>query len=181
MNENEMMNIEEYFYRPALGEFAPSPLTGRFNIENRSRPCYDKFGRIFMRNIHVLHVEGIDTESLMNIYSGELDLIRNTPRDPRNPEIYRDFNFLRRSCSTIIRDGLRAIGYKKIVGFAPRDLFVSAARCFLAERKKRSIRARGFITKQLKVEEAPYSALSPFLIPLHAYRVRGIYEDNDTG
>ena len=31
INENEVMRNEEYFFRPALGEFAPHPVTGRDN------------------------------------------------------------------------------------------------------------------------------------------------------
>ena len=32
INENESMDEAEYMYRPALGEFAPSPTTGKFEI-----------------------------------------------------------------------------------------------------------------------------------------------------
>ena len=35
MNENEILTPAEYFYRPALGEFAPSPTTGRFSLNEK--------------------------------------------------------------------------------------------------------------------------------------------------
>ena len=53
INENEVISIEEYFYRPAMGEFAPSPNTGSFEILDDGTAYYDKFGRNFMRTIHV--------------------------------------------------------------------------------------------------------------------------------
>jgi hypothetical protein len=175
MNENEVISAEEYFYRPALGEFAPSPETGRFNVTNPSRPYYDKFGRIFMRTIHVLHVEGVDVERIMKIFRDELDIIRKTPPGPRRPDKYRDFNFLNRSCTTIIRDGLSAYGFKNIHGIFPRDMFVSAAHAFLSG-NNRSVTARAYMMKQLEVDESPRSALTPLLNPLNVLRVRRIYE-----
>ena len=68
MNENEIITEEEFFYRPALGEFAPSPNNGKYEILEDGTPYYDKFGRNFMRTIHVLRIEGIDVEKLGNIY-----------------------------------------------------------------------------------------------------------------
>ena len=93
MNENEVITPEEYFYRPALGEFAPSPTTGRFALNENGRNYFDKFGRIFMRTIHVLRVEGIDEASLSNIFNEELKVIHNTEPHPKSPEKYKDFNF----------------------------------------------------------------------------------------
>ena len=64
MNENEIMEKEEYFYRPALGEFAPSPNNGLFEILEDGRVFYDKFGRNFMRTIHRIRIFGLDTEKI---------------------------------------------------------------------------------------------------------------------
>lgn len=174
INENEAISEEEYLYRPALGEFAPSPDTGRFSVSDRERPYYDKFGRNFMRTIHVLHVEGIDTVRLMDIFSAEIERIRRTPPPARRPDKYRDFHFLRRSCTTIIRDGLRRYGFSAIRGVFPRDMFVSAVYEILGSRDP-SIHARAYCKGQLKVDESPYSAATPLLNPLNACRARKIY------
>jgi hypothetical protein len=93
LNECEILTEEEYFYRPALGQFAPDPKSGRFNIDDPERPYFDKFGRSFMRTIHVAHIEGIGTESISSYYKEQLRIIHSTPPDPENPEKYRDFNF----------------------------------------------------------------------------------------
>ena len=73
------MSIEEYFYRPALGEFAPSPRTGLFEILDDGTAYYDKFGRNFMRTIHVLRVEGINGTRMRSIFDRFLEMIHNTP------------------------------------------------------------------------------------------------------
>ena len=36
--QNESMDEAEYMYRPALGEFAPSPTTGKFEILEALKP-----------------------------------------------------------------------------------------------------------------------------------------------
>ena len=76
-----------------------------------------------MRTIHVLHVEGIDDKLLSKIYRDELKVIKNSVPHPKNSKLYRDFSFLNRSCTTIIRDGLRKYGFKKVKGIFPRDLY----------------------------------------------------------
>jgi len=86
---------------------------------------YDKFGRQFMRTIHVIRILGMDIGKLSHIYDNELETIHQTPVDPKAPAKYKDFNFFNRSCSTIIRDGLIAYGFKDICGILPRDLFVN--------------------------------------------------------
>ncbi len=116
INENEIITAGEYFYRPALGEFAPSPITGRFNTKDKDKPYYDKFGRNFMRTIHVVRVEGADTIRLSRILHNEIDIIRSAPVNPEKPEKYPGFKIFSRSCATIIRDSLREIGFKKIYG-----------------------------------------------------------------
>ena len=167
MNENEIMSPEEYFYRPALGEFAPSPTTGRFSLNENGRDYYDKFGRIFMRTIHVLRVEGIDEPTLSNIFQEELEVIHRTDPHPENPEKYKDFNFFNRSCTTILRDGLRRYGLKKIKGVFPRDFFTSAATICLGIRELKSTL---FTMPQLLVKEAPRSVTTPFMNPCNYYQ-----------
>jgi hypothetical protein len=175
LNENEVIKREEYFYRPALGEFAPHPELGVFNVDDPERPYYDKFGRLFMRTIHVLHIEGIDTEHLSRIYHRALETIHSTPINPKRPEKYPDFNIFTRSCTTIIRDGLREYGFRRIGGIFPRDLFVNIA-FHLLKGDRGDIEVKLFRMKQLKVPEAPYSALTPFLNPLNRIRARRLPE-----
>lgn len=174
LNENEIISEEEYFYRPALGEFAPHPATGRFNTADPERPYYDKFGRNFMRSIHVLRIEGLDTERLMGILREELRRIHATPVDPRRPEKYRDFNLFTRSCTTIIRDGLRACGFPAIRGVFPRDLFVNAAYYLIRKYRGRPLRVSLFRMPQLLVPEAAESAMTPLLNPLNRLRWRAL-------
>ncbi len=171
INENEVMSPEEYFYRPALGEFAPDPVTGRFSTERPGRPYFDKFGRNFMRTIHVLRLEELDAGRLGRYYHRELEIIRNTPPDPARPEKYRDFSFLRRSCTTIIRDGLRECGFSGVSGLLPRDLFVCASAFLLREQRRGVLRVRLYRRPQLMVEEAPRSAITPLLNPLNWLRL----------
>ncbi|MFH1853561.1 MAG: hypothetical protein ABIA75_14590 [Candidatus Neomarinimicrobiota bacterium] len=172
INENEAMSPEEYFYRPALGEFAPSPGNGKFEILENGRAYYDKFGRNFMRTIHVTRVTGIDTVRLAAIFHNELAVIHNTPVNPRQPEKYRDFNFFTRSCGTIIRDGLRQYGFSGISGFLPRDLLVSATAALLRSQAQGLVRVRRYRMPQLRVPEAPPSALSPLFNPRNRWRLR---------
>ncbi len=172
INENEALRPEEYFYRPALGEFAPHPQTFRDNTDDPQKPYYDKFGRLFMRTIHVLRIAGLDTEALARYYHQELDLIHAAPSDPKRPDAYADFNLFTRSCSTIIRDGLRAAGYPKISGIFPRDLFVNAAYFFLTQPPASGIRVARLTLRQLCVPEAAPSAMPPLLNPVNRCRQR---------
>ena len=158
LNENEIMSVEEYFFRPALGEFAPSPNNAKFEKLDDGRIYYDKFGRNFMRMIHVVRIEGLDTKKLSNIYCRELNVIKSTKPNPKKPEKYADFNLFTRSCSTIIRDGLHEIGHEKIKGIFPRDLFVNTAYYFNGVKE---LNTRVYKMPQLTVKEAPPSALSP--------------------
>tara|TARA_Y100000294_G_scaffold173544_2_gene189929 strand:- start:305 stop:835 length:531 start_codon:yes stop_codon:yes gene_type:complete len=175
MNENEILTPEEYFYRPALGEFAPSPTTGKFALNENGRNYYDKFGRNFMRTIHVLRIEGIDKASLSSIFHEELKVIHNSEPHPKNSELYRDFNFFTRSCTTIIRDGLRKYGFKKIRGIFPRDFFISAATvCSGIKGLKTTL----FSLPQLLVREAPPSVPSPFMNLCNYYRFRKLTYHN---
>ena len=171
MYENEILTEEEYFYRPALGEFAPDPVTGRANVSQTGQPYYDKFGRSFMRTIHVLRIEGLDMGRLAAIFKRELETIRCTPVDPRRPQKYRKFHWLSRNCATIIRDGLREYGFAAIRGCLPRDLFVNAACFFIVTNKTTGVRAGLYKKAQLKVKEAPCSKLTCILNPINWLRV----------
>lgn len=169
INENEEISEEEYLYRPAMGEFAPHPVTGRFDVSDPGRPYYDKFGRNFMRTIHVLRIEGIDTDRLAAYYRDQLAANRNAP-DPARPEKYRDFSVVSRSCVTIIRDGLRAGGVPAIAGLFPRDLFVSAAYRLTRPRAQAGLRVRLYRMPRLAVPEAPPSAPTPLINPMNRLR-----------
>lgn len=163
LNENEIMTPEEFFYRPALGEFSPSPNNNKFEILDDGRAYYDKFGRNFMRTIHVIKMHGMDTEKLKSILDHELDVIRATPVDPSEPEKYKDFSFFTRSCSTIIRDGLIKYGLKNIDGIIPRDLFVNILYSLYTDGKDMGLEWELYKKPQLKVPEAPFSKMTPLL------------------
>ena len=170
INENEVLKSEEYFFRPALGEFAPHPVSGRDNTDDPRKPYYDKFGRLFMRTIHVLKITGLNTRALSEIFHDQLDMIKKTPPDPKKPEEYRDFNILTNSCSTVIRDGLKKYGFKNIRGVFPRDLFVNISFFFLRQKRDPLMKASCYAMKQLKVPEAAFSVMPPLLNPVNFYK-----------
>ncbi|MFC2091572.1 hypothetical protein ACFLTD_02235, partial [Elusimicrobiota bacterium] len=176
LNENEVIGIEEYFYRPALGEFAPHPELGKFNIDDEQKPYYDKFGRLFMRTIHVLHIKGLDTEKLSRIYHDQLEIIHNTPVNPEKPHKYRDMHLFKRQCATIIRDGLKKYGFSNIIGTFPRDVFVNAS-YNLFKQKSSDIDVQIFKLKQLKVPQADYSAMTPFTNPTNYLKEKKLPKD----
>tara|TARA_B100000003_G_C10927112_1_gene369630 strand:- start:1723 stop:2574 length:852 start_codon:yes stop_codon:yes gene_type:complete len=168
INENEIMSKEEYFYRPAIGEFAPSPNNKNFEILDNGQVFYDKFGRNFMRSIHRIRVIGIDTDWMMSELKQKLHLIINTSPHSSNLEKYRDFNFFSNNCATIIRDVFNNIGYKKIKGNFPRELFISAAYHLS---RANGLKLQYSILPQLKVPEAPFSIVSPILNPFNYFRL----------
>ena len=174
INENEIMDIAEFMYRPALGEFSPSPYTGKFEIREDGTAYYDKFGRNFMRSIEVIRITGINTEKLSKIYYDTLNKIFETPTNPKNPEKYRDFSIFRNSCTTMIRDGLQTYGLKQIRGVLPRDFFISAAWEILKARESMGLNVKIFTLPQLKVPEAPYSKKTPIFNPKNWIRNRKI-------
>lgn len=172
LNENEAMTPEEFFYRPALGEFAPSPTTGGFATNEDGRDYFDKFGRNFMRSIHVLQIEGVDTDRLANIYHRELEKIHNTPVNPAKPDKYPDFSFINRSCTTIIRDGLLKYGFTGIKGFLPRDFFISAAYAAFNSQAEMGIKVSFFKMPQLLVPEAQPSKMTPLFNPVNWFKLK---------
>lgn len=175
INENEVITKEEYFYRPALGEFAPSPNSGRQEINTKGNSYFDKFGRNFMRGIHVLHVEGIDTQKLYNIFKEELEIIHNTPEKQDNPGNYPDFHFIKRSCTTIVRDGLRKYRFKNIKGVIPRDFFINAAYNL---NKESDLDVRLFKMPQLIVPECPPSKPTILFNIKNWYRIKTLEFEN---
>ncbi len=174
INENETLTHEEYFYRPAIGEFAPHPVTGRFSVDNTNRPFYDKFGRRFMRTTHVLRIEGINTKILHDYFHDRLRKILSSGVDPRRPEKYKHFSLFTNSCTTIIRDSLKQYGFSNLKGIFPRDLFVNCAYQLLKLKKSGDMTVTLFKMKQLKVPEAGYSALSPLINPLNGIRLKSL-------
>jgi len=169
-NEIEVLTPEEYFYRPALGEFAPDPIGGTYR-EDPVRPYYDKFGRLFMRTVHVLHVEGMDTRALSARLHRAMEEILSTPADPRRPDRWGGFSTMTRSCATIVRDALRDTGHPELDGVFPRDVFVAAAWHLSAPRWKGALRVSLRRMPQLRVHEAPPSRMTPLLDPRNRVRL----------
>jgi glycerophosphoryl diester phosphodiesterase len=174
LNEVENLSLEEYFYRPALGEFAPAPMPNdrRVNLHDKKKPYYDKFGRNFMRTIHVIRVENLDTAALSTFFHNKVRAIHSTPVNPKKPGQYTGFKIFNESCTSIIRDGLRRIGFPGIKGMLPRDLFISAATNLLKEQKKGHLKITFHSKPQLKVKEAPNSALTPPFNPINRFRLK---------
>ena len=128
-----------------------------------------------MRGIHVIRLEGIDADRLSGIYHNELKTIHATTPHPDYPEKYKDFNFFNRSCTTILRDGLRKYGLKKIKGIFPRDFFTSAATICLGIQELNSTL---FTMPQLLVKEAPPSVSTPLMNPCNYYQFRKLRYQN---
>jgi hypothetical protein len=175
INENEVITKEEYFYRPALGEFAPSPNTGKQEILISGKSYFDKFGRNFMRGIHVIHIEGIKTDKLYKILKEELDIIHNTPPKPDDLENYPDFHAIKRSCTSIVRDGLRKYGFIKVKGVLPRDFFVNAAYIL---KKEKNLKVKIYKMPQLIVPECPPSKTTLLFNIINWFRVKTLKYEN---
>lgn len=167
LNENEIITPEEYFYRPALGEFAPDPVRGKINTGDPEKPYFDKFGRLFMRSIHVLRFHGVDLASIRASLEESLKLVHSSPVNPARPELYAQFSVFKRSCTTFTRDALRKGGLK-VSGILPRDFFVNAA----VFAKHSGLEHRMFVLQQLKVDEAPHSAPSRLMNPANWLKQR---------
>jgi len=171
LHEDEEMSVEEFLYRPALGEFAPHPERGGFSVEEPNRPYHSTFGRRFMRSVHELHIRGLDSATLMAHFRAELAAIHATPPDPHRPEKYRDFSFWRRSCATIVRDGLRRAGLSGVQGVLPRDVYLSAAHRLAQAQRRGEVSLRMRKLMQLEVPEAPPSKPTPIFNPRNWWRV----------
>ena len=171
-NENEAVPVEEYLYRPALGCFGVHPTLGRTDLSEDGKPYHNNFGRLFGRSIHVLHVEtSPEVVSRLRAYFQEkMDIVQRAPVSAGDPNRTPLFHYYRRNCATIIRDGLRRAGPFPVKGVAPRDLFESACRCFRRASFRGSCRVARWRLRQLKVPEAPYSAMVPTIHPLNRAR-----------
>ncbi|HPS58205.1 MAG TPA: hypothetical protein PK514_08875 [Spirochaetota bacterium] len=169
LNECEVMNEALYFFRPALGKFAPEP-GGGYNIMDPEHPYLDKFGRQFMRTIHVARITGYDTDMLSKALHAKLEKIHNTPEDPGRPGVYRDFGMFTNSCTTIIRDVLRVSGFSGISGIFPREMFTSSVWNFMQMHKRGRLKLSVFTRPQLYVDEASASAMTPLVNPLNIMR-----------
>lgn len=166
LNECEILTEAEYFYRPALGKFGPSP-DGFFDLSDIQRPYLDKFGRQFMRTIHTARITGIDTVMLDTLLNNKISDIHNTPVDPAKLAYWSGFNKFTNNCTTIIRDTLRGCGLDDISGIFPRDMFISAVWSFSKKVKDRGLTLSVFRREQLAVAEAPPSRVSPLINPVN--------------
>ena len=160
INENEIMEKEDFFFRPALGEFAPSPYNGLCENLEEDRVFYDKFRRNFMRTIHQISIFGLDTEKMMATLKQSLDIILNTTPDPKEPDKYKDFSIVSNNCATIIRDVFNQCGSPEIKGRFPRDLFVNTSYNLFGHPE---VDLKYEKLPQLIVPEAPMSMVSPLL------------------
>jgi len=170
--ENEVLPVEEYLYRPALGPFGVHPSLGRVNEALDEKPYNNNFGRLFARSIHVLDVETHEevVARLFSFFRATMRVIHKAPVNPNAPTFNSYFHYYRRNCATIIRDGLRRTGMFPVRGLTPRDLFESAYRVFRRAEKRGECRLKYGKMEQLKVPEAPYSAEVSPLNPLNRAR-----------
>lgn len=168
INECEMLTEEEYFYRPALGEFGPGR-KGKYDISDSQKPHYDKFGRRFMRTVHALRVEGVDAEKLLLIF--QTIFAKKQQGFTARPDLENDpqFNFVANSCVTPIRHGLVQFGFKNIPGIAPRDFYVNCLRYFSKYARDKNLRFSAGPKPQLKVSEAPFSRPALLLDPRNLF------------
>ncbi len=128
-----------------------------------------------MRGIHVIYIEGIKTDKLYKILKEELDIIHNTPPKPDNLENYPDFHAIKRSCTSIVRDGLRKYGFIKVKGVLPRDFFVNAAYILKKEKK---LKVKIYKMPQLIVPECPPSKTTLLFNIKNWFRVKTLKYEN---
>ena len=169
INECEVMNEAEYFYRPALGKFSPAP-GGGYCADDPEHPYLDKFGRQFMRTIHVVRITGCSIEPLRAALHLALYKIHATPRDPQRPGVYRDFRMFTNSCTTILRDALRSSGFPGIRGVFPREMYTSAVWNFMRMHERGMLNITVYTRPQLFVDEAPASSMTPLVNPFNIMR-----------
>jgi hypothetical protein len=89
-----------------------------------------------------------------------LDVILNTPPNPKEPEKYKDFSIVSNNCATIIRDVFNQCGFPQIKGRFPRDLFVNTTYHLFCHPE---LDVQYSKLPQLFVPEAPMSMVSPLL------------------
>ncbi|MCL5435583.1 MAG: hypothetical protein M1275_00690 [Patescibacteria group bacterium] len=167
LNENEELTWEEYFFRPALGEFAPGP-NGKYDISDPQRPYYDKFGRRFMRAVWKLRITGISNAAwLLEHFRARLKKIKTQILKPQFPDINRYFNLFSHNCITELHAGLTAWGLKNLNRWFPLDFFFSSKREFSKLAQKQNLQILVEKLPQLKVPEAPFSKSVPAVSPRH--------------
>jgi hypothetical protein len=113
-----------------------------------------------MRTIHRIRIFGLDTEKMMATLKQSLDIILNTPPNPKEPDKYKDFSIVSNNCATIIRDVFNQCGFPEIKGRFPRDLFVNTTYHLFCHPELDVQYAK---LPQLFVPEAPMSMVSPLL------------------
>lgn len=174
ISEDEILTPEEYFYRPVLGDLAPTE-----DKKDSAEKDVIKFGRRFMRSIHILRIEGdsLDIELLRKIFKKKMDSVHNAPTDSSRPGFYKDFSFYSNSCVTIIRDGLREGGFADASGFLSRDFFMSCAKSFRKMAKKNNLSVSLRLMPQLMISEAPPSKMTLLFNPLSYWRRRKYFDD----
>lgn len=170
INENEKISPQEYFYRPSLGEFSPGK-NGGYDISDPVCPRFDKFGRRFMRTIHILRIEGdwVDVDGLDAFFSQKISVNRSL-KNPAREDEYANFSIFSDNCVTPIRDGLSACGFSGVKGIFPRDFFINCAKEFaLTAKKNKKTKVFYGIAPQLKVPEAQFSKMTPILNPANYF------------
>jgi hypothetical protein len=157
LNENEVLTWEEYFFRPAMGEFAPGP-NGKYDISNPHRPYYDKFGRRFMRTVVSLRVTGIkNTSFLLKYFHASMKKIKTQTVKAHAPDINHYFNLAFYNCVTELHAGLTAWGLKNLHNRFPLDFFLSCKQELTKLAAKQRWRISVAKLPQFKVPEAPWS------------------------
>jgi len=174
LNENEIITPGEYFYRPPLGEFSPAGGKQRVDFSDPDKPRFDKFGRRFMRSIYVFRVQGMQTHKLEEFLVSEMERIHRAPLNTKDPAKYNGFTLFTENCTTIIRSGLRSLGFPGITGFLPGDMFFSAVRHINKNNRQETGSVELFQMPQLKVEESPYSAIPLMFYPPNWIKVKQV-------
>ncbi|NHZ87413.1 MAG: hypothetical protein GWP19_16355, partial [Planctomycetia bacterium] len=90
-------------------------------------------------------------------------------------ENYPDFHAIKRSCTSIVRDGLRKYGFQKIKGVIPRDFFVNVAYNL---QKEKDLTVRLYKMPQLIVPECPPSKPTVLLNFKNWFRVKKLKYKN---
>ncbi len=155
--------VEIYYNERLVKYFASTFGHNAININGE----FFNFSHLINENESMDEAEYMYRPGLAKINHHELKKIHATPPDPKKPEKYRDFNFLKRSCTTIIRDSLKKYGFSKIKGILPRDFFISAALELIKAQETFGIKVQLYKRPQLKVPEAPFSKQTPILNPIN--------------